>query len=186
MTTWSTRTADSVLPKTCLKRRHIQCSSLHALLLIGQPSWCLQAHPNVLKPCWQRLPVTWLTPMLLPLCSWVTLMLSAYTSNWKMQQCCRGARESAHGFSSKQGQQLQKPLLNRISLLQLADTMAAVMLQPRLDPGGRNTPALCRACKQPRVGHPKSGCPTNCMKCKNLHDVCACPGKLHPRDSLLA
>lgn len=54
------------------------------------------------------------------------------------------------------------------------------------NPGGRNTPALCRACKQPRVGHPKSGCPTNCMKCKNLHDVCACPGKLHPRDSLLA
>jgi hypothetical protein len=54
------------------------------------------------------------------------------------------------------------------------------------NPGGRNTPALCRACKQPRVGHPKSGCPTNCMKCKNLHDVCACPGKLHPHTSLLA
>ncbi len=52
--------------------------------------------------------------------------------------------------------------------------------------GGRNTPAVCRACKQPRVGHPKSGCPTNCIKCKNLHDVCACPGKLHPHNSLLA
>ncbi|DBA98766.1 hypothetical protein WJX77_001942 [Trebouxia sp. C0004] len=52
------------------------------------------------------------------------------------------------------------------------------------NPGGRNTPALCRACKQPRVGHPKSGCPTNCMKCKNLHDVCACLGKPHSRASL--
>lgn len=26
----------------------------------------------------------------------------------------------------------------------------------RGNPGGRNAPALCRACKQPRVGHPKS------------------------------
>ncbi len=52
------------------------------------------------------------------------------------------------------------------------------------NPGGRNTPALCRACKQPRVGHPKSGCPTNCMKCKNLHVLCACPEKPHPHTSL--
>ena len=26
----------------------------------------------------------------------------------------------------------------------------------RGNPGGRNAPALCRACKQPRVGHPTS------------------------------
>ncbi len=143
MTTWSTRSADSVLPTACLKRRHTQCSSLHAILLIGQSSWCLQAHPNVLKPCWQHLPVTWLMPMLLPLCSRVTLMLSAHTSNWKMKQSCRGARESTRGFNSKQGQQLQKPTLNRISLLQLADTTAAVMLQPGLAILVVATPLLC-------------------------------------------
>ncbi|DBA84566.1 TPA: hypothetical protein ACH3X2_006150 [Trebouxia sp. C0005] len=44
-----------------------------------------------------------------------------------------GSRESARGFNrehSKQGQQLQKPLLNRISLPWLADTMATLVLQP--------------------------------------------------------
>lgn len=71
--------------------------------------------------------------MLLPLCSLVTPMVSAHTSNWAVKQSCKGSRESARGFNrehSKQGQQLQKPLLNRISLPWLADTMATLVLQP--------------------------------------------------------
>ena len=44
------------------------------------------------------------------------------------------------------------------------------------NPGGRSTPASCGACKQPRTGHPKSGCPTHCMKCKKLKDDCLCQG----------
>ncbi len=42
-----------------------------------------------------------------------------------------------------QGQQLQKPPLNRISLLQLADTMAALMLQLGLAILVVATPLLC-------------------------------------------
>ena len=49
------------------------------------------------------------------------------------------------------------------------------------NPGGHNTPASCGACKQPRTGHPKSGCPTHCMKCKKLKDDCLCLGGPHPQ-----
>ena len=52
--------------------------------------------------------------------------------------------------------------------------------RPCPNPGGRTTPANCTACRKSRIGHPKSGCPTHCMKCKKTVAECACPGGPHP------
>ena len=89
----------------------------------------------------------------------------------------QGAQQAGTATSEATAESHQPALAGRHH----GDTCAAARA---CNPGGRNTPALCRACKQPRVGHPKSGCPTNCMKCKKLHGVCACPGKSHPHTSL--
>ena len=48
---------------------------------------------------------------------------------------------------------------------------------PGRNPGGRGTAAICTACKQARIGHPKRGCPTHCMKCKKQLAGCNCPVK---------
>ena len=128
---------DHMVNQKC-RQRTAQNLSEMATYSVQQPAcpstdWTVELVPSSSPQCPQTmLAVTWLMPMLLPLCSWVTLMLSAHTSNWKLKQCCRGARESTRGFNSKQGQQLQKPPLNCICLLQLADTLAADMLQPGL------------------------------------------------------
>lgn len=62
-------------------------------------------------------------------------MLAAFVNQMQVQaeaKVQRASRPSGYFLSSKQGQQLRKPLPGCNSLLQLADTMASLMLQPGL------------------------------------------------------
>ena len=41
--------------------------------------------------------------------------------------------------------------------------------------GGAGTPSKCSACGQPRLNtHERRGCPTHCLKCKQILAACTC------------
>lgn len=129
---------------------------------------------KVSKLCWQHLPITWPAPVSLLFCSPVLPVPSHHCSNCKRKQRCTGPRVSNYCLSIKQGQQFKKPLPGCNSLLQLADTVATLMLQPGLA-------TLAVAIYLLHVGLAKSGCPTHCMKCKRLKDDCLCLRGTHPQ-----